>query len=262
MTCRCLSKQLRGAVTNCETSSHGLCLLCKDIQTTECPFSLTLLVFCEKMKCLSSLWHHFFHPPRASDCMGVIIRVSLKKAERYEQKKRKEKKNMECSTSKNKIWEAFDWHACVWANITCTQQSKRKVSLKSLAPSLSLSLSQEVSEPHHLGVNSALTSTQGTEAVRGSRVMKFFPFWPHLSTHSLTLCNENILKERRGGWWSFPITGPTLVRSDSSPVFHLHIDTPHTPFLARASCCSSSSSSLCLLYHQVKKGRLLWKLCV
>lgn len=136
------------------------------------------------------------------------------------------------------------------------------VQKKSLTSHWSLSLSQEVSEPHKLGVNSASTSTQGTEAVKGSHVMKFFPFWPHLSTRSLTLCNENILKERRGGWWSFPITGPTLVHSDSASNFRLHIDTPHTPFLARASCCSSSSSSLCRPYHQVKKGRLLWKLCV
>lgn len=124
MTCRCLSKLLRGAVSNCETSSHGLCSLCKDIQTTESPFSLTLLLFEKKMKCLSSLWHHFFHLPRTSDCMGVIIWVNNKRQKGM--KKRKEK-NMECNTSKNKIYEAFDWHACVRANITCTQQSKRKV---------------------------------------------------------------------------------------------------------------------------------------
>lgn len=51
---------------------------------------------------------------------------------------------------------------------------------------------RKVQNLHHLGVSSSSTSTQGTEANRED--VKLFLFWPHLSTHSLTLCNRNVHK--------------------------------------------------------------------
>lgn len=99
-------------------------------------------------------------------------------------------------------------------------KGKSDISLKSLSLSR-----RKVQNLHYLGVNSLITSKQGTEVDRGSYVAKLFLFWPHLSTHSLAFCNQNIRKHRRGGWWLFPFPGQRPVLSDSTPS---SVDTPHS----------------------------------
>lgn len=107
------------------------------------------------------------------------------------------------------------WLACMCVSKQYMHPGVRKESRTSL---WNLSLSRrKVQNLHYLGVNSLISSKQGTEVDGGSYVAKLFLFWPHLSTHSLAFCNQNIHKHRRGGWWLFPFPGQRPVLSDTAP---------------------------------------------
>lgn len=117
-----------------------------------------------------------------------------------------------------------DWRACVWANIMCTQESERKVwHLTEIFLSR-----RKVQNLHHLGVNSSSRSTQGTEADREDMLWILPLLAPslHPPTHSL----KNIHK---GGVMIISITRTKTCALRFCPVFHTHIDSPHSLSLIR-----------------------------
>lgn len=84
----------------------------------------------------------------------------------------------------------------------------------------------KVQNIHHFDVISSLTDIRTRHRGRqGSHVMKFFLFWPHFSTHSLTLCNQNILKGQEGRVMVISISRTDTGALRFCPIFHLYVDT-------------------------------------
>lgn len=125
---------------------------------------------------------------------------------------------MECNTYQSKT-DVFDWCTCVWANMTCTQKSDTSLKI--------LRSRRKVQNLHHLGVNSSLTSTQGTEANRKDMLWNSSSFGLISSpTHSLSVTKISI---RRGGegWWLFPFPGQ---KPADSALSSIHTSTLLAPF--------------------------------
>ncbi len=96
---------------------------------------------------------------------------------------------------KKQEWEACHWRACVSKNYACICTQSSKAHSWHLTENF-LSC-RKVQNLHYLGVNSSLTSTQGTEA--GGKVMLWnFPSFGLISppTHSLFVTKISV---RRGG---------------------------------------------------------------
>lgn len=110
MTCRFWPSLLGWEVSRCETCSHSPSLqnghhfyICKTADE---------LLFVEQKKKFHK-WHHCFHKPRALNCMGRNLQDAIKKAERYEKKRKTDKHGMQHLPSDSRVWEAFDCRACV-----------------------------------------------------------------------------------------------------------------------------------------------------
>lgn len=139
-----------------------------------------------------------------------------------------------------KTWNATppsEWRECVWAKCVHLEVQK-KISHGNLSPS------------HKEGTESSSLLNLHLHPKKAQRQTEEAMLWNSsssglISNHSLAFCNQNIHKHRRG-WWFFH--------------FLLISSTLLAPFSFLASCFFSSSLSLS--YHQVKKGLLLWKLCV
>lgn len=170
-------------------------------------------------------------PAQGFNSMGGNAQVIIK---RQRGMKKEKKNNMECNTSHPKA----KYERLLTGVHVCEQTLRSPRSPKDKVWHLTeFFLSRrKVQNLHHLGVNSSSTSTQGTEANRED--LKFFLFWPRLSTHSLTLCNQNVHK---GGVMIISTSRTKKLHSQILPVFRPHSSLS---FLALASCCSSSSSCI------------------
>lgn len=115
---------------------------------------------------------------------------------------------------------------------------------------------------HLLCVNSSLTSTQGTEAGREAMLWnspRFGLICPptHSLTHSLFVTQVSTGRGGGGGLMIISISRADSGASRLCPSLSAHqLDLPSLQLPAAPPLC------LTCAYHQVKKGLLLWKLCV
>lgn len=136
------------------------------------------------------------------------MQVNIKKAKRYEDKKTN-KHGMQQLLSKNKAREAFDWSACVWTNLMCTQESKRKVGQLTE----NLSFSQNI---HHLSFFTDIHARHGGK--KGKICCEILPLFGLISPPTRSLYTTKISISRGGeGDDYFHFWGQKPALSDSAP---------------------------------------------